>query len=360
MAGGERAAYSVFVTETLNLRALTWAVAASALLVLGVVVGSRGLSNFDGALVAYLFGTIFACFGIVYRYAVWLQRPPTRRYWVRGWQLLFSRRMLPYAVELVRRGVSDLALQRFIWKRSRARGLGHFLLAWGCLSAFAITLPLTFGWVHFTLEAGTIDRYEAHFLGFRAFAFPIHSFVALNLFHALNFSSILVIVGAAMFLRRRVTDAGVVSTQTFEMDFLPLILLVLIAVTGLGLTLDYELLRGKAHPFMAITHAITVILFLLWLPFGKFFHVFQRPAQLGVALYQKEGELGPQAVCPHTGDAFASRLQVDDLKEVTKELGLDYALASGGSHLDLSPQGKRAALARAHLAAREESGAFFG
>jgi hypothetical protein len=27
---------------------------------------------------------------------------------------------------------------------------------------------------------------------------------------------------------------------------------------------------------------VTVILTLLWLPFGKFFHIFQRPAQIGV------------------------------------------------------------------------------
>ncbi len=45
---------------------------------------------------------------------------------------------------------------------------------------------------------------------------------------------------------------------------------------------------------------------------------------------------------------------------MTKQLGFDFDLENGGSHLDLSPQGKRAALAKAHLAAREESGKFFG
>jgi hypothetical protein len=53
-------------------------------------------------------------------------------------------------------------------------------------------------------------------------------------------------------------------------------------------------------------------------------------------------------------------MQVDDLKVVTKELGFNYDLENGGSHLDLSPQGKRAALAKAHLAARKEAGQFFG
>ena len=31
---------------------------------------------------------------------------------------------------------------------------------------------------------------------------------------------------------------------------------------------------------------MTVIFTLLWLPFGKLFHIFQRPAQLGVSFYQ--------------------------------------------------------------------------
>ena len=53
-------------------------------------------------------------------------------------------------------------------------------------------------------------------------------------------------------------------------------------------------------------------------------------------------------------------MQINDLKVVTKELGFNFDLENGGSHLDLSPQGKRAALAKAHLAARKESGQFFG
>ncbi|MBL8143130.1 MAG: MFS transporter [Acidobacteria bacterium] len=345
---------------TLNWRALRWATCWTMLLLLAVVVGSRSLQNFDGALVAYLFGTLFATFGIVYRYAVWLQRPATQLYWRRGWQLLFSRRFARYARAVATRAAVDVGGQAFIFRRSRARGIAHVLLAWGCLSAFAITLPLTFGWIHFTLQAGSTTLYEAHVFGFRVLTFPHGGLLAFNLFHALNWSSLMVIAGAAYFIRRRVTDAGQIATQAFEMDWLPLVLLVLISVTGLGLTWDYEFMQGRAHAFMGITHAITVILLLVWLPFGKFFHVFQRPAQLGVALYQLEGAAGPQAVCPHTGEPFTSAMHVADVKQVATEIGLDFTLASGGSHLDLSPQGKRAALARAHLAARTRSGRLFG
>ena len=346
--------------STLNLRALGWAAGAVAALAASVYIGSRGLQNFDAALVPYLVGTFFATFGIVYRYAVWLQRPPTRRFWVRSLELMFSRRALRSAATASRKGVSDIAGQAFVFRRSRARGLAHFLLAWGCLSAFAITLPLTFGWVHFTLVEGATATYQAHVFGFPVLSFPVDSFVAFNVFHALNWSSVMVLAGVAYFVRKRMTDPGLIATQTFEFDWMPLVLLAVVSLTGLGLTLDNEFLRGRAYPFMATTHAVSVILFLLWLPFGKFFHVFQRPAQMGVALYQEVAAEGPQQVCPHTGEAFASQMQVRDLEELTTELGMDYRLTTGGSHLRLSPQGKRAALANAHLAARERSGRFFG
>lgn len=45
-----------------------------------ILIGSRNLSHFDAALVAYTFAVLFATFGITYRYAMWLQRPPTALY----------------------------------------------------------------------------------------------------------------------------------------------------------------------------------------------------------------------------------------------------------------------------------------
>jgi hypothetical protein len=40
-------------------------------------IGSDQLVWFDAALVGYLSGTIFAVFGVVYRCAAWVRRPPT-------------------------------------------------------------------------------------------------------------------------------------------------------------------------------------------------------------------------------------------------------------------------------------------
>lgn len=345
---------------TLNPLALLVATLVTSVLVASIYIGSRNLGNFDPALVAYLFACIFACFGVAYRYTVWLQRPPTWRYFARGWQLFFSGRAIAYGWQLVRHFVVNFLGQRFIQRRGRDLGRGHMLMAWGCVLAFAVTFPLVFGWIHFDLKPGGIDTYEIYTFGFKTMEFPLHTWLATLIFNALNWSAFLVIAGVMLLIRRRLTHAGQIAIQTFENDWLPLLLLLAISLTGLGISLDYKFMEGKAHQFMAITHAMTVILFLIWMPFGKFFHIIQRPAQLGIAIYRKAGAEGPQAVCPHTGQEFTSQLQVDDLKAVTARLGYDFSRAEGGSHLDFSPQGKRALLAKAHLKAREESGRFFG
>ena len=44
--------------------------------------------------------------------------------------------------------------------------------------------------------------------------------------------------------------------------------------TGLMLTASYTWMKGgDAYVFLAVLHAITVIFTLLWLPFGKLFHI---------------------------------------------------------------------------------------
>jgi hypothetical protein len=346
--------------STINFRAAAIAGGATALLVAVILAGSRNLANFDAALVAYLFGCIFACFAVVYRYCVWLQRPPTWKYFARGWQMLFSKHFVPHVVELVKHLFTQFIGQKFIRNRGKARGFGHMLMAGGCTLAFAVTFPLVFGWVHFELKPGGINTYEIYNFGIKVAEFPLHSLLAEIIFNMLNWSALLVIAGVMIMMRRRLTHAGQIAIQTFEGDWLPLLLLLAISLTGLGISLDYKFMGGKAHQFMAITHAITVILFLVWLPFGKFYHIIQRPAQFGIALYRKVGLAGPQAKCPHTGQEYDTQLHVDDVKAVAAEIGFNYGRKDGTSHLDFSPQGKRAQVTKAHLKARQESGAFFG
>jgi ribosomal protein S27AE len=94
-------------------------------------------------------------------------------------------------------------------------------------------------------------------------------------------------------------------------------------------------------------HALTVILGLMYIPFGKLFHIFQRPANLGVAYYKREGAEGPQQACTRCGAGFASVLQMTDLKEVLPQVGFDYSTGSGGSYQDHCPRCRRAVVALA-------------
>lgn len=151
---------------TVNYRRPTYlGILASGLLTVLVIVGSRNLAHFDSALFGYAIASIVALGAIVFRYAVWLQRPATRTYWLRGWRLFRDRNEIfkntTNAAETIGK---NLIAQNFIFKRGFARWLTHFLIMWGCVLAAAITFPLSFGWVHFKLEG---DRgYRAYLFGF--------------------------------------------------------------------------------------------------------------------------------------------------------------------------------------------------
>jgi NNP family nitrate/nitrite transporter-like MFS transporter len=319
-----------------------------------IVVGSRNLQNFDPALVVYTFAVVFATWGVVYHYAVWIQKPPTRIYWRRGWQLLGRRGLLKSAGFLLGTAWTHLFAQTFIARRSRTRWWMHQLLFWGCLLAVAITFPLVFGWIHFTTTGDDQLTYVAHLFGFPVGSFPLNTAIAWVVFHGLDIASVLVLAGIALALGRRMRDRGAFAVQDFARDFFPLILLFAISVTGLALTVSTWWLRGSFYSFLAILHAITVIAALLFLPFGKFFHIFQRPAQLGVKLYQEVGKEGEQALCARCGAAFASRMHVDDLGQGLRELGFDYRTPGpAATWQELCPPCKRASLATSQLRMRE-------
>ena len=329
-----------------RLEAAVRGIIVAALLLVLIVLGSRNLQHFDAALVGYTFATLFAAFGITYRYAMWLQRPPTRLYWRRGWQVFANPRFIGHnLVGFLRRFFLEFALNRFIFRRARLRGLAHWCLMWGCFLAAAITFPLVWGWIHFKTVAGQIDVYRTYVFGFPVHDFHVESFAAFVIFHGLVWASFLVIAGVMLAFRRRMIDHGAVSVQQFAQDMVPLILLFAISVTGLLLTASYTWMRGYAYDFLAILHAATVIITLLYLPFGKLFHIFQRPAQLGVSFYQEAGARGEQARCRRCDRPYASAAMVRDLAIVERELGFSYEMntATGAEHYQqICPRCRRA------------------
>jgi len=338
-----------------RLRAGAWATFWTGALVAAIVVGSRNLQHFDPALVIYTFATIFATWGVVYHYWVWLQKPPTRIYWRRGWQLVRRLGLRRSLGSLLPLAWSHLAAQTFIRERSAQRWWMHQLLFWGCILAVLITFPLVFGWIHFGSAGQDPMTYVTYLFGFPTASFRLRTAWAWLIFHGLDIAAVLVLGGIALALWRRMRDRGARAVQDFGRDFFPLILLFAISVTGLALTASTLWLRGSFYEFLSILHAITVVTALLYLPFGKFFHIFQRPAQLGVKLYQQVGAEGEGALCVRCGERFAAQMHLDDLKLALQGLGFDYRLAGGGHWQELCPACKRKALAGAQLRLKENA-----
>jgi hypothetical protein len=266
-------------------------------------------------------------------------------YWRRGWQVFFSpRRLGGNALRLARRALVDFALNSYIFRRGVLRGAAHWSIMWGCILAAAITFPLVWGWIHFETVPGQLDTYRAFVFGFSTGEFHVASTLAFIAFHGLVWASFLVLAGVMLAFRRRLLDHGAAAVQQFGEDVLPLVLLAAISVTGLMLTVSYTWMKGYAYEFLAIIHAVTVIVTLLWLPFGKFFHVFQRPAQLGAGSYKDAGRSMEQARCGRCDRPFASVAFVRDLSGVERDLGFRYELAGGRSahYQQICPRCRRA------------------
>src|SRR5215813_10009319 len=215
--------------------AILIALAAAAVLTILIIVGSRNLEHYDAALFGYTVASVVAFGAVVFRYAIWLQRPATRVYWRRGWALFRDRKNLSKNTSSAARTlVGGFALQKFIFRRGFSRWLMHQLIMWGCVLSALITFPLVFGWVHFELEGD---------MGYRAFVFgfPVNvvdgrSILAWVTFHALDFTAIVVIIGCGIAIHRRLHDRGAIALQQYLLDFVPHLLLIAICVTGLMLT----------------------------------------------------------------------------------------------------------------------------
>lgn len=321
-------------------RPVVMGLAASALLTVLVILGSRNLEHYDAALFGYTVASVVAFGAVVFRYAVWLQRPATRVYWRRGWKLFRDRKnLIANTSSAAKTMIGGLAIQKFIFRRGLSRWLMHQLIMWGCIISALVTFPLVFGWVHFELDG---ER------GYRAFVFGIplnvmdgRSLLAWITFHALDFTAIMVLIGCGIAIHRRLHDRGAIALQQYLLDFVPHLLLISICVTGLMLTASSLWLHGYMYSFISLSHQAVVIMTLFYLPFGKLFHVIQRPASIGVELYQRRAHEMPQAVCPRCGVEFVAELWLDDLKTVIDKLGFDYTLNDGHEWQDYCPRCKR-------------------
>ena len=150
----------------------------------------------------YTFAVIFATWGVVYHYAVWLQKPPTRVYW---------RPRL--ASSCAQRGVAAQPAARRCDSPARTSSAQTFIraaLAPALVDApvpllglparrSAITFPLVFGWIHFGTRPDDQMTYVTYLFGFPVGVVPrSRTVVAWLLFHGLDIAAVLVLAGIAL------------------------------------------------------------------------------------------------------------------------------------------------------------------
>jgi hypothetical protein len=345
-------------TQHNHRRPILLALFGSATLTALIIIGSRNLEHYDAALFGYTVASVVAFGAVIFRYAIWLQRPATRVYWKRGWKLFRDREnLISNTSSAAKTLIGGLAAQKFIFRRGFSRWLMHQLIMWGCIISALITFPLVFGWVHFELEGPR---------GYRAFVFGIplnvvdgRSAIAWITFHALDFTAIMVLIGCGIAIHRRLHDRGAIALQQFLLDFVPHLLLIAICITGLMLTASSLWLHGYMYSFIALSHQAVVIMTLFYLPFGKLFHVIQRPASIGVELYQRRAREMPQAVCPRCGVEFVGEMWLGDLKTVIDKLGFDYKMTDGHVWQDYCPRCKRVIRGLSYSALPKENAQVF-
>jgi hypothetical protein len=314
----------------LRVRSIGAGILAALVLVLLIALGSRGFHWFDAALIGYAVGTVFAVAAVTYKYTFWLSRPPTGRYWLRSWQLFFSYANFRRYAALIPAAIGDLFAQTFIRRRGLYRWITHQCMFWGVILSCLITFPLTFGWLRFTQT--TTGLYHIWFFGFALFTFPTDSLPGFVIFHALDFTAALLFIGLVLAFHRRFHDLALVTVQRFRFDMVPLALLMAIVVTGLALTADSAWLGGAYYWYISLTHETVVVLWLISLPFGKFFHLIERPATVGIELYWRTGEDTVQQHCARCGEEFAPVRFIQDLKRTLYEVGEDYTLSRVQAH----------------------------
>jgi hypothetical protein len=289
-------------------RACADALAATALLGVAVVAGSRAGRDLDPALYGYLAATVVATFAVTWRVSAFWRRRPSAFY---GRALVRALRR-PRDLRLALRSAArDVGAQRFIAARGRGRWLAHLALSLGTLTSFVITLPLVFGCMRFAAVGQT--RYRPIVAGIALPSFPLDGIVALLFFHALALAAVAVALGALYFLAVRLRARAAGSAHVA-----PLVLLLAVALSGLALPAT----RAHAALFRiaALAHEAAVVLMLVALPFSKLGHVLIRPLQIGARIVRGASE--ERLACDGCGASLAPTAQLAAVEALLAERGV--------------------------------------
>ncbi|CAG9607257.1 hypothetical protein [Pseudoneobacillus rhizosphaerae] len=283
-------------------------------------IGTRMFTHVDLNLYGYMVGTIVFIGGFFYRFIAWGERPPAKIFIKKGIKLLF-RKSTPQTT------AEHLITYRFIWNRGIYRWTQHILIGFGCILSCFVTFPLVFGWMYFTMDDN--GMYNIIFMGIQVMTVSAEGIIAQLSYNALNITAVMVITGVCMVLYRRLKNMQARAEQTFMYDFLPLIMLLLVSVTGLALTFMNMFLHGAGQPFMSLIHQWSVIITLIYLPFGKLAHIPFRPLSVFARNYREHYMEQAPKPCKVCGDYFVSVEQSNDVINVLGTNDIEFAKKEG-------------------------------
>lgn len=283
-------------------------------------IATRMFTHVDLNLYGYMVGTIVFIGGFFYRFIAWGERPPTKIFIKKGLKLL-KRKSTP------KTAVNHLAIYEFIKNRGLYRWVQHILIGWGCVLACLVTFPLVFGWMYFTMDEN--GYYTIVLMGMNLMEVKADGIIAWFSYNALNIAAIMVTAGVCMALRRRLKDMQARAEQKFIYDFLPLYLLLFISITGLLLTVQNVFLHGWMQPQMSLIHQFSVIVTLIYLPFGKLAHIPFRPVSVFARNYREHYAEQEEKKCKVCGDHFVSVEQSNDVIQVLGVNAIEFNMEDG-------------------------------
>lgn len=283
-------------------------------------IGTRMFTHVDLNLYGYMVGTIVFIGGFFYRFIAWGERPPTKIFIKKGLKLLFRRSTPKTSVE-------HLATHKFIWNRGLYRWTQHFLIGWGCILSCLVTFPLVFGWMYFTMSEN--GYYTVVGMGFDLMTVKADGIISFFFYNALNFSAVFVITGVCMAMYRRLKNMQARAEQSFIYDFLPLYLLLFISITGLALTFMNVFMVGVGQPAMSLIHQYSVVITLIYLPFGKLAHIPFRPLSVFAKNYREHYAEQAPFQCKVCGDTYVSTEQTKDVVGVLAVNEIEFQTQDG-------------------------------
>ena len=292
------------------------------------VLGSGNLRWFDAALVGYLFGTLFAIFAVVYRYLIWLRRPPTARLNRRGWEA-FRRRGPPRP----QRRRAARAWWSATWWCSRSSGAGRAAggsptssCSGDACSPALVTFPLVFGLLHFESVGQNGREYRTVVGEVGTFSFDSRSVVGLDHVPPARHLG-RARAGRRVHLPRPPPARSGRAGDRAVNDFLALAGLFAVSVTGLALTASNLWMEGRFYVFLNTVHALTVILGLHVHPVREAVPHLPAAGQRRRGLLQARGRRRRRSsAAPAAGSRSRRRCRWPTSRTCCPQVGFDYSL----------------------------------